>query len=215
MENRIRMKIDAETLEEKIGFWFRVWKHPFLQAQTTRVITESLAEFGEYQYPKCLGADRFAALVRNVRPMNLVMTLSELMIKFSLEANSFQFIAYSETAGNLAKILNAFLANGAEEAAKAKTLAIGFDYHDVQKRMTGTNKIDRIWDGVRESSADANVCWTQKGETESRAERPKGSDKIDLIFGGEGDRFVVYDAWADRITGGISAQDPIGMTQFR
>lgn len=215
MENRIRLRIGANSPEEKIGFWFRVWEHPFLQGCITRVVTESLSEFGEYRYPKCIGPGIFGALLRNVKPMNLLMNVNDLMVKYSLGAGVFQLISYSDATANLAMMIKTYMITNIMRADPVNMPTTGFDYWDVQKRMTGMNRIDRLWDVVQKASSGARLCWTAEDRTECFTERPMPSDRIGLIFGGEGDQFVVYDAWSDRMTGGTGALDPMNMTQLR
>lgn len=206
MEQRVVLEFRARSLQQQVGIWFYIWQLPLFKNSRTEVITESRIEDGHYRFPLCIGADVFAALIRDVHPRLLICDAKGLTVKLGLSNSVLEMTATTDPAASMMEIVRQHVLK-LKAVPPVRALGIGCDYGELSKKMKSKFWMETLLSQMEACAPAGELHWLAAGESTPRRGLPPANAKPSLIYCGEGDGFIVYDADSDRLTCGTAAPD--------
>ena len=205
MASEAKLEFRVNTLSERIGIWFYIWRMSLFSSLPTEVVVESAIDDGYYRLPLCLGEERFGAMIQGAHPELLICESPQIRIRMDLKSSMFEMKAQKpETCRLLDVVKQRIMA--LEAIPEVRIPAVGYEHKRVVARMKSRYWAEKLGDAMKAANV-GNVAWVEARRTAARQDDPVSTASPDLIFSGVGDRFIVYDHMNDRLMGGCAALD--------
>lgn len=204
MSDRARLELNVNTLAERVGVWFCIWRMPLFSGQCTEVRTESPLDDGRFELPLCIGEQRFAALIQDAHPRLLICDTKNIVLRLDMNSSMLEMISYRESANKLMELVRAQIL-ALRSVPKFAVPEIGYRHRGVTRIMNSHR-----WAGIlyaRIAAAAPGAIWVERHESEPRRGEPGADANPALICAGEGDAFLIYDRLNDQLLGGRRAPD--------
>lgn len=206
MEHKAILRLGVDTLTQRVGIWFYIWKLPLFSGLYTEVVTESVEDYGRYVLPFRIGKDCFATLVQDVEPRLLILRAKNIMIRLDVRSSMLEMVAYDDTAKPVFDLVKAHIQK-LTAVPDVKVWPVAYDYHGLSRKLKSAYWPELLCSAFRAEMPGQEILWFNGEDAVPRRGDPPSNVIPTVLMVQNMNGWIFYDRTNDRLLGAGNVPD--------